>query len=544
MTGKPLSMPLKYNVAQQKVWAVVAEKIDTLQPIRLIILKSRREGISTAIESWLLTFVASVPNVNALITAHQKDPAKEIFAMSKLFVTSSPLLSRVATVDRDTITIGRSRLKVSTAGSPESQRGVDLTAWHASESAQYEYPEVMLATMQCLPQRDDVFSIGVNESTANGKTGDGEMFYNEWCRAEAGETDWLPIFLAWHEFTDYRIEKAKIEEPTAEEYALRERFELSDAQLAWRRWAIKNKCHGDPDMFRQEYPGTPDEAFIATGRPFFRPEQTLPFGKYLRKGHLGVVTPNGEWSRESKGWLEVFEYPKPGRQYIIGADSSMGLEEDDRGKSPSSSAAEVLDMETLEQVAEYDFRSPPHIFAAHLAGIGRFYNTALQVPEVQSSGGGGGRELLVYLRETYGYWNIHKWRQPDRTTRGDPHLIGWETTAKTRPRMLARMREVVLENSAVVHSKRLLSQIENFGYSDVGRMEALSGHDDLLFAWGIALVSRSENYYVMPQSASVSAEKVDWEHLGIHVRYPESPQERLRRILSIQEYTDRSFMEL
>lgn len=536
--------PLRYNTAQQDVWSKVADRIDRLQPIRLIILKSRREGISTAIESWLLTFIASMPNVNALITAHQKDAAKEIFAMSKLFVTSSPLLARVATVDRDTITIGRSRLKVATAGSPESQRGVDLTAWHSSEAAQYDHPEVMLATMQCLPQRDDVFSIGVIESTANGKTGSGEMFYDEWCRAEAGESDWLPIFLPWHEFTDYRIKGAKIEQPTAEEFALRERFELTDEQLAWRRWAVRNKCHGDEDLANQEYPPTADRAFVATGRPFFRPEQMLPFGKYVRKGHLGVVTPDGEWSQQTKGWLEVFQYPKPGHTYLIGADSSMGLEEDDRGKSPSSSAAEVLDMETLEQVAEYDFRSPPHIFAAHLAGIGRFYNTALQVPEVQSSGGGGGRELLVYLRETYGYWNIHHWKHPDRVNRQDSQLLGWETTSKTRPRMLARMREVVLEQSAIIHSKRLLAQLENFGYSDAGRTEALSGHDDLLFAWGIALVSRFENYYVMPPVASGPVEKVDWEHLGIHVTHPENPQERLRRILSTEASPTRSFMEL
>jgi len=224
--------------------------------------------------------------------------------------------------------------------------------------------------------------------------------------------------------------------------------------------------------------------------------------------------------------------------------NSMGLEEDDRGKSPSSSAGEVLDMETLEQVAEYDCRSAPHIFAAHLAGIGRFYNTALLVPEIQASGGGGGREVLVYLREQYSYWNIHHWRHPDRLHRGDAQMIGWETNSRTRPRMLARIREVVLENSAIIHSKRLLTQIENFGYSDTGRTEALSGHDDLLFGWGIALVSRHENYYAMPTAPTVTTGQIDWEQIGVHVRHPESPQERLRRILSIQEYPDRSFMEL
>jgi len=45
------------------------------KPIRLIILKARREGISTAIESWLMSMIAEGDYVNALITAHMKRPA-------------------------------------------------------------------------------------------------------------------------------------------------------------------------------------------------------------------------------------------------------------------------------------------------------------------------------------------------------------------------------------------------------------------------------------------------------------------------------------
>ena len=40
---------LHYNGPQRRVWAQVREKIDRAEPIRLIILKARREGISTAV---------------------------------------------------------------------------------------------------------------------------------------------------------------------------------------------------------------------------------------------------------------------------------------------------------------------------------------------------------------------------------------------------------------------------------------------------------------------------------------------------------------
>ena len=72
-------------------------------------------------------------------------------------------------------------------------------------------------------------------------------------------TAWVPLFLAWHEFREYRILGAVIDAPDAEEFSLRQRFELSDAQLAWRRWAIRNKCHGKVDKFRQEYPSYAEE---------------------------------------------------------------------------------------------------------------------------------------------------------------------------------------------------------------------------------------------------------------------------------------------
>src|SRR6185436_19203393 len=103
----------------------------------------------------------------------------------------------------------------------------------------------------------------------------------------------------------------------------------------------------DPELFAQEYPATPDEAFIQSGLPFFSRAQLLWLDQDMEQGSVGRL--------------------------------------------------EVLDMESLEQVAEYDASSAPHVFARHLAMLGRFYKEALLCPEVQSSGGGGGRELLVYL---------------------------------------------------------------------------------------------------------------------------------------------------
>ena len=36
-----------------------------------------------------------------------------------------------------------------------------------------------------------------------------------------------------------------------------------------RRWCLKNNCRGNVDIFRQEYPSCPEEAFLMSGRPVF-----------------------------------------------------------------------------------------------------------------------------------------------------------------------------------------------------------------------------------------------------------------------------------
>jgi hypothetical protein len=40
-------------------------------------------------------------------------------------------------------------------------------------------------------------------------------------------------------------------------------------QLHWRRWVIRNNFAGDLDRFHQEFPSTPLEAFMTTGRHVF-----------------------------------------------------------------------------------------------------------------------------------------------------------------------------------------------------------------------------------------------------------------------------------
>lgn len=489
-------VPLRFNTAQEYLWRRIAPMIDRQERIWMIILKARRLGMSTLIEALLTATCVLQDYVQAMVVAHEKKATQRIWSMSERFVHDSAL-KNVGQVKGHQISFRHSILELATAGSPNASRSADLTCFHGSEVAFWKDANAMLATLQCLPRDEHTFSIAAIESTANGMADDGEMFYSQWERASNGESSFIPIFLPWHTFPQYTARlNTPIDHLTTDEEMLIKDLGLTFGQIRWRRRVLADECEGDEDKFNQEYPATPEMAFIMSGLPFFRSTDLVWLEPYIisgERGKLEMVHLQTRFITEGKGRLTIFQHPQAGHQYVIGADSSMGIADTEK-KEHSRSAAEIIDMETLEQVAEYDAASAPHIFARDLALMGRYYNTALIAPEVQSSGGGGGREVIVYLRDNFNYANLHRWQHPDRIRRGGATLYGWETNSRTRPRMLARLREVMMERSAIIHSRALITQLRCFGENDSDKMEALSGHDDLLFAYGIALMSRSENY--------------------------------------------------
>lgn len=504
---------LKFNVPQQMVWEQIQPKLDAGEKVWTIVLKARREGISTLSEALLLTWTATEDLVHSVVTAHEAPATKRIAEMADLMINHSPLKHVTRKVGTQRF-IGRSKLDISTAGSPEAQRGADITAFHGSEVAFWPHPEALTATMQAIPYNTQ--SLCILESTANGKVYEGQLFYQEWLRASAGDSDFLPIFLPWFQMPEYRMPGMKVDDLSDLEEEEREgmkQFGWDIEQVAWRRYAIQTLCQGDLDKFHQEYPSTPDEAFIQSGLPFFRKSDLLYLEKCMEKGQRYRIDRTGRLERDETGPLTIWRMPVPGHQYVAAADSSLGIDDDSRSRS----AVEVLDMETMEQVAEYDAAAAPHVLGRHLVGIGRLYNEALLCPEVQASGGGGGREVLRYIQDC-DYWNIHRWKSsgPDRVNPTAGSLYGWETTSRTRPRMLANLIQVVKEQTCIIHSRTLLDQFHNFGQNDSERYEAISGHDDLLMSYCMALVSRTENYFAQASMAKV--QKTNWEAAGMRVQ--------------------------
>jgi hypothetical protein len=117
--------------------------------------------------------------------------------------------------------------------------------------------------MQTVPDMDGTEVI--IETTANGYND----FYKLWRKAEAGESEFMPIFLPWTVAPEYRAKVVDDFEMTGAEKHLAELHKLDIEQIVWRRNKISQL--GGEELFCQEYPLTASEAFIAAQFDSFIP---------------------------------------------------------------------------------------------------------------------------------------------------------------------------------------------------------------------------------------------------------------------------------
>lgn len=253
---------MKLNRAQLMLFAKMLEQAAAGLPIRGVVLKARKEGVSTLIGSLLFFMSATYENQVASMLAHQADSTDEIFHIAKLIAKEYPLgKSRVIAraIHFDTM---NSRYSCHTAGGEGIGAGGTPSMLHLSEVALWKLnkEETEYAAINAVPYVPE--SIIIYESTARGR----ELFWNRYERAARGESEYFGLFIPWFVNPDFRMDVGVTLEREPEEKALaalaaREYgIELSDAQLAWRRFKIAEL---GPYIFRQEFPATAEEAVRA-----------------------------------------------------------------------------------------------------------------------------------------------------------------------------------------------------------------------------------------------------------------------------------------
>lgn len=477
-------IPLKLNPIQKKVLKKIKELDAQGKPIRIWILKARQEGVSTLVEAIIYAFTSQRQNINSLIIADDIDGANYLFTMSKIYhdEIEPDLQHELKLSNQKKLEFAErySQILIDTADNTDAGRKYTFQYVHLSEVAFYRNAKMlMLGLNQAVPELPGTMIIG--ETTANGVGG---YFFEQWNKAKKGETDWIPIFLAWFENPEYIAPVPKDFVLTKEEVLMKERYQLEDNQLQWRRLCIKNKCDGDPGLFNQEYPSNDIDAFIVSGNCRFNTQclkkmQTISINEGT-KGRLLDVHKNIVYDQDSGSQLlRIWKRPLRRELFIIGSDVAEGLEKGDY------STAEVLNALTLEQVAEMRCHLEPDVFALELARLGKFYHTALIGVERNNHG----IAVLQEIRKIYS--NLYYMETFAEETQVRTKKLGWLTTSASKPMMIAETDKVIREATGLIHSPELLSELMTYIRLPDGKTEAQEGcFDDLVIAYSIALQMR------------------------------------------------------
>lgn len=335
---------LNPNWAQRELLDVVYRQHAAKKPIRIIVLKARRLGISTLAEAIAYLWIVLHENTNSAVVAHEREATESLFEMTKLYHETFPFSdlfplryqSRRHMQFADT----GSNLWVMTADNWNAARSRTIHMLHASEVAFWKDPtETMIALRQTIPELPGTCVI--LESTANGI---GNWWEQQWVAAKQGQTDYIPMFFPWwreptsipcqgYRCTNGSCGQCKEGAAGVKKLDVAEgilaKMGVDRPHLAWRRWAIANLCFGSVDLFMQEYPATDDEAFLVSGVRAF-PEIHLRACFEPKKPGLGrlvrddAVVGGVRFISDQSGPLRIYQMPSADQnwgQYFIGADS-------------------------------------------------------------------------------------------------------------------------------------------------------------------------------------------------------------------------------
>lgn len=466
---------LDLNTVQSKLDDIVKKQYEAEGRVRVIILKARQQGLSTYTSSYLYFKLSQMKAKKGLVIAHKAESTRALFDMYQRIHAEMPELMRPSTKysNRRELSFDKldTSLIVATAGGDGVARGETINFAHLSEVAFWPTATAsdnLNALLQAIPNENDT-GIFV-ESTACGMSG---VFYELWQGAIDGTNGFIPFFSPWFDSPEYRLPVPEGFERTYDEEDLVARYGLDDGQLCFRRQKI---AQNGREAFQQEYPSNAEEAFIASGRPVFNPEQLQEMMKDASDPAERMALEGPVFREHPRGELYVYHKHDPLEVYTIGADVGMGIRNGDY------SVAQVLDS-NRRQVAVWRGLVHPDFFADVLQALGFHYNTARVAVENNNHG------ILTAIRlgRDLLYPNTYTEVSEGKLNDTESISIGFRTTAKTKPLIIDRLRASLREKEIQVNDKTTIREMLSYIVTESGALEAEEGcHDDTVMALAIA----------------------------------------------------------
>lgn len=496
------TLPFFLNVVQKDFIGRLNQAIEDFEEgkipeISILVLKGRQQGFTTLVTAYQLSCSIINRNFQGFTLADKSDNAETIFQNKAKFPYSQlpeklkptekfnnkkqllfSEMNSLWAVDTATKDVGRSRT---------------VNFFHGSECAFWKdgISPIQAALGEALTKN----CIKIYESTANG--------YNDFQKMwDSGKH--INLFYEWWRTPEYRVNFPS--EETKQKFLafidaknewinerlrwLRDEKLLEPEQLYW--YWNKYEKYLDKDLIKQEYPCTPQEAFLLSGKTVFDTEKLLvqleraKKRKPLKVGYFlydydGLKLTNIRWMNDRNGYIRIYQLPNTPEvtKYCIGGDTA--------GEGSDNFTGHVLDAKTGIQVAAMSHKFNADQYAKQMYCLGAYYKWALIGIEANFD------TFPIMELQRLGYPNQYVREVLDEYTKKKEKRFGFKTTSLTRPTILSRLIEIARDHTDTINDPETLEEMLTIIRNEQGRIEAPGGfHDDYTMGLAIAHEARGQ----------------------------------------------------
>lgn len=485
--------------------------------ISLLVLKGRQQGFTTLITAIQLARTITRHNFEGLTLADKSSNTEAIFQNKAKFVYNRlPECIKPTEKYNSKRQLLFEKLNSSWAAdtaTKEVGRSRTINFFHGSECAFWK--DGISNIQASLGETFTKDSIKIYETTANG--------FNDY-RTMWNSGEHINCFYEWWLTPEYRL---NFETKNRRTKFLNDIYRVNDWIHQRLRWLLEEKLldenqlywyykkyngYIEKDLIKQEYPCTPEEAFIASGKCYFEKEAIIKqidkvekiknFGvikrgyfeydiKFDSKEEKQLVT-NIKFVEDATGPIKIYKEPEKFIPYVLGGDTS--------GEGSDKNTGTVIDNTTDTIVATLEQEKDETTYTLQIYCLGKYYNDALVGLETNYS-----TYPTKMLSEVYCYPNMYVREKEDDYTGKLYKSYGFETNKKTRPLILANFQRIMNNETEKITDIEILREGLVFIKNEKGRPEAQQGcHDDKIMGTAIT-------YYISDQQTKVKTNPVEKE---------------------------------
>ena len=501
------TVPFFLNDVQHDFLNLLNEKIELhrqgkLLHLRFLVLKGRQQGFTSVITAYQLANTLIKKNFTGFTLADTADNVRAIFQDKAKYVYNQlpDILKPTEKYNSKTEMFFEnlnSSWRINVA-SEQVGRSRTINFFHGSEAAFWNC--LISSTQSSLGEALTKDSIQILESTANGFN----EFKDLW---DSGE--WINCFYEWWRTKEYQdsFESQDIKNKFLYDIDhktdwiwerlnwLKYKIKLKDEQLYW--YYNKYKNYLNKDLIKQEYPCTPEEAFLNSGNCVFNSEllmqrkvelQQLYKEKPYKRGYFKfrwndeeskdyILNSSIEFEESQLGMIKIYEQPKAHGFYVLGGDTA--------GDGSDFFAGTMLDNTTGKRVATLHAKVDADIYTWQMYCLGMYYNQALASIEINFNT----FPVIELKRLKYPHQYIRE--EYDSISKKMQEKFGWKTDRNTRPLIISEEQSIVKDHIELFTDIETIEEMLTFIYDEDLRPDATEGkHDDLLFSDMIAQATR------------------------------------------------------